>query len=306
MALILKWQWHFFSCSEEPWVRLMKILYGRNGGFFPANRPTVGGSPWLRILAAVHKLHRVNVVPKSTMRRKIGNGEDTCSWEDCWLGDTPLANRFPRLFALEGDSRCRVADKWNGRGWTWQWQRQLEGGRTYAEFQAMLELLENVRCSQDRDFWVWNINLDGVFTVAETRRWIDDLVLPVGHLKTRWCALVPRKVNIFIWRLLLDRIPTRERLSGRGFEIDSIMCPVCGMAPGQLVHLFSRYMQKFGNFLNRAKVQNDTWHILSRQISVLEPPIKITPHSNPNAPPPPSRRKRAFLDSHNPNTRLSP
>ncbi|KAL4570644.1 hypothetical protein LXL04_026303 [Taraxacum kok-saghyz] len=205
----------FFTSTEEPWVRLMKFIYGRTGGFFSPIRPTVGGSPWLRILAAVHKLHRVNVVPDSSLRRMIGNGEDTRFWDDRWLGDSLLADRFPRLFALEGDRRCLVADRWDGEGWTWQWQRPLAGGRTFADFQALLRLLENVRCSQDRDSWVWNISTDGGFTVADTRRWIDDLVLPVGQVNTRWCGLVPRKVNIFIWRLLLDQLPTRERLCGR-------------------------------------------------------------------------------------------
>ncbi|KAL4591888.1 hypothetical protein LXL04_004862 [Taraxacum kok-saghyz] len=209
MALILKWQWRFFNTPDASWVRLLKIFYGRNGGFFAPSRKAVGGSPWSRILATSNKLHRVDVVPHSTMRWKIGNRENTCFWEDCWIGDKPLSVRFPRLFALERDGRCTVADRWDA-------------------------------CSRSQDTWVWDISSDGHFSVAETRRWIDDLVLPVGQLKNRWCALVPRKVNIFIWRLLLDQLPTRQRLSGQGFEIESIMCPLCGQAPEHLLHLFCR------------------------------------------------------------------
>ncbi|GJT20177.1 RNA-directed DNA polymerase, eukaryota [Tanacetum coccineum] len=44
---------------------------------------------------------------------------------------------------------------------------------------------------------------------------------------TRWCKIIPRKVNIFMWRLLLDRLPHRLNLSSRGLDIDSILCPVC-------------------------------------------------------------------------------
>ena len=131
-----------------------------------------------------------------------------------------------------------MADRWDGHRWVWQWQRRLAGGRTGAELQALRELVENVACSQSQDSWVWGINSDGLFSVAETRRWIDDLVLPVGQLKTRWSVTVPHKVNIFIWRLLLEQLPTRARFSGQGFEIESIMCLVCGRAPEHLVHLF--------------------------------------------------------------------
>ncbi|KAL4567223.1 hypothetical protein LXL04_022799 [Taraxacum kok-saghyz] len=168
---------------------VIKIFYGSNGGFLTNRRLAVGGSPWSRILAAADKLHRVEVVPRSTLRRRIGDGADTRFWEDCWVGG----------------------------------------------------MLEDVRCTDSRDTWSWDISQDGVFTVAETKRWIDDLVLPVGTVQIRWCPLVPRKVNIFIWRLIIDTLPTRERLSSRGMEIQSIICPVCGMASEQLVHLFCRY-----------------------------------------------------------------
>ncbi|KAL4585523.1 hypothetical protein LXL04_010145 [Taraxacum kok-saghyz] len=138
----------------------------------------------------------------------------------------------------ETDRWCSVADRWDGNRWVWQWQRRLEGGRTGTELQALGELVDNVSCSLSQYSWVWGISSDGLFSVAETRRWIDDLVLPVGQLKTRWSVMVPHKVNIFIWRLLLDQLPTRARLSGRGFEIESIMCLVCGRAPEHLMHLF--------------------------------------------------------------------
>ncbi|GJY08582.1 hypothetical protein Tco_0375636 [Tanacetum coccineum] len=43
---------------------------------------------------------------------------------------------------------------------------------------------------------------------------------------TRWCTIIPRKVNIFMWRMLLDSLPHRLNLSSRGLDIDSILCPL--------------------------------------------------------------------------------
>ena len=114
----------------------------------------------------------------------------------------------------------------------------MVGGRTLSSLYEMCRLLGEVRCSDNPDAWKWGIGTNGDFSVAETRRWIDDIVLPVGVRKTRWCDLVPRKVNIFIWRLLLERIPTRVALSKRGLELPSIVCAVCGGAPESIVHLF--------------------------------------------------------------------
>ncbi|KAL4572915.1 hypothetical protein LXL04_019703 [Taraxacum kok-saghyz] len=195
MALILKWKWRFFTSPDDLWAQVIKTFYGSNGGFFTDRRPTVGGSPWSRILAATAKLHRVEVVPRLKLRRRIGDGRNT------------------------RDSDCRVADKWDGQRWSSSWQRELVRGRTVDDFVVLQWMLEDVHCTDSRDTWSWDISPDGIFTVADTRRWIDDLVIPVGAVQTRWCSLVPRKVNIFIWRLLLGALPTRERLSRWGLDI---------------------------------------------------------------------------------------
>ncbi|PWA84228.1 reverse transcriptase zinc-binding domain-containing protein [Artemisia annua] len=54
---------------------------------------------------------------------------------------------------------------------------------------------------------------------------------------TRWCSSLPRKVNIFMWRARLDKLPTRYNLSRKGIEIASIMCPVCGVSMESLSHV---------------------------------------------------------------------
>ncbi|GKC07706.1 RNA-directed DNA polymerase, eukaryota, reverse transcriptase zinc-binding domain protein [Tanacetum coccineum] len=92
-----------------------------------------------------------------------------------------------------------------------------------------LELEENCMLNERliSDMWSWNWREDGVFSVAATRLHIDHSILPSSSIETRWNKGLPRKVNIFIWRLRLDRLPTRLHLSKRGLEIDSILCPIC-------------------------------------------------------------------------------
>ena len=169
----------------------------------------------------------------------MGNGRDTLFWEVCWIGDRPLAARFPRLVALERNRNCMVADRWSVDGWTWEWQRPIVG-RSRSSLDDLLLVLADFRCGEASDGWRWKIGSDGVYTVGETRRWIDDIVLPVAAIKTRWCTGVPRKVSIFVWRVRLQRIPTRVALSGKCLEISSILCPICGLASESIHHLFGR------------------------------------------------------------------
>ncbi|GKC53288.1 RNA-directed DNA polymerase, eukaryota [Tanacetum coccineum] len=62
---------------------------------------------------------------------------------------------------------------------------------------------------------------------------------------TRWVKTVPIKINIFAWKVCLDRLPTRLNLSLRGLDIPSISCPICSSTGESCAHLlFSCSMAK--------------------------------------------------------------
>lgn len=44
---------------------------------------------------------------------------------------------------------------------------------------------------------------------------------------TIWNKLVPKKVNIFVWRALKGRLPVRVELDRRGIDLDSVLCACC-------------------------------------------------------------------------------
>ena len=54
-----------------------------------------------------------------------------------------------------------------------------------------------------------------------------------------------------IWRLILDRLPTRLNLSLRGLEISSIVCPICNTGMESVDHVF------FG-----CEVASNIWHLV--------------------------------------------
>ena len=61
------------------------------------------------------------------------------------------------------------------------------------------------------DAWEWDLGGDDGFSVKILRNKLE--VGSEGDAgrgdETGWCPLLPRKVNIFIWRTKLGRIPTR-------------------------------------------------------------------------------------------------
>ncbi|PWA64810.1 reverse transcriptase domain, Reverse transcriptase zinc-binding domain protein [Artemisia annua] len=64
-----------------------------------------------------------------------------------------------------------------------------------------------------------------------------DIIQPLAYVPTRWVKVVPIKINIFGWRVCLDKLPTRLELSLRGIDITSILCPLCSIAVESSSHL---------------------------------------------------------------------
>ena len=51
-----------------------------------------------------------------------------------------------------------------------------------------------------------------------------------------WNKLVPKKVNIFVWRALKGRLPVRKELDKSGIDLDSLLCPSCNNAVESCAH----------------------------------------------------------------------
>ncbi|KAL4577803.1 hypothetical protein LXL04_013917 [Taraxacum kok-saghyz] len=121
-----------------------------------------------------------------------------------------------------------------------------------------MQLLGDFRLSDSSDGWRWEIASDGVFSVAETREWIDNQLLLGGDLATRWSMVVPRKVNIFIWKLRLNILSTRFTISARGLDIPSIMCLICRSEAETVDHVFWR-----------CAIAKDIWMKMFRWLQIL-------------------------------------
>ncbi|XP_024640724.1 uncharacterized protein [Medicago truncatula] len=124
--------------------------------------------------------------------RSLGDGSNVLFWMDVWVGELLLRDRFRRLYdlsVLKGESvaSMRVLG-WEEEGEAWRWRRRLWAWEEELVGELRL-LLQNVSFQVHLDHSVMSISL--------------------------WHKEVPLKVVLFAWRLLRDRLPTKDNLHRR-------------------------------------------------------------------------------------------
>ena len=92
---------------------------------------------------------------------------------------------------------------------------------------VLIEVISHVTYDDRPDSWECGIDPVEGFTVNYIRRFIDPKILKEGVHETRWCKLVLIKLNINLWRTILDRLSTRNNLVIRGIDLNSMLCPLC-------------------------------------------------------------------------------
>nr|GEX45148.1 RNA-directed DNA polymerase, eukaryota [Tanacetum cinerariifolium] len=85
---------------------------------------------------------------------------------------------------------------------------------------------------------VYLLDIDKGFTVASVRHMIDARFLDVSPTAARWIRDIPIKVNVFLWRLSLNKLPSMMNLEKKGIDVDSILCPICNDDVETVNHLF--------------------------------------------------------------------
>ncbi|KAF5808467.1 putative reverse transcriptase zinc-binding domain-containing protein [Helianthus annuus] len=104
--------------------------------------------------------------------------------------------------------------------------------------------LSGMNLSDSNDSWKWSLNAEDGFSVKSLRGLIAKPASNKDGCNIGWCSWLPKKVNIFCWRLALDRLPTRMgmALAQQGINIGSSSCPLCSEAEESSDHLFSNCM----------------------------------------------------------------
>jgi hypothetical protein len=181
----------------------------------------------------------------------LGDGTDIGFWRDKWIGPEPLCYRYAALFdkSTQKDYTISMMGQWENEIWQWNfdWSDALTNDELaiFLELFMLLEQVYPILANSDRRRW--SPNAAGMFTVKPTYiylmyRSVSEQLEPSLEqaLKKVWKANVPSKVGIFGWRLLLDRLPTREALFRKGIITNTLdsCCVFCLNEEEDAQHVF--------------------------------------------------------------------
>ncbi|GJT46136.1 RNA-directed DNA polymerase, eukaryota, reverse transcriptase zinc-binding domain protein [Tanacetum coccineum] len=217
--------------------RSFKAYHGQEGGFRYKWFVSFKGI-WANIVGTSNFLHSKGIILSNTFRFKAGCGTRIRFWKDIWVGETPLFTRYNRLYHLDQDKDCLIIDRINNGQWSWNWSRTNLGVRNLAYLCDMLNEIGQLNIDVNEDTCTWSLGPNGTFTVKDARYRIDQNILPTLAHATTWDKSIPRKVNVFMWRLSLDRLPHRLNLSSRGMDIPTISCRSCNANVESGNHIF--------------------------------------------------------------------
>ncbi|XP_071704228.1 uncharacterized protein [Rutidosis leptorrhynchoides] len=107
---------------------------------------------------------------------------------------------------------------------------QEPSGRAGGELQSLSELILGVVLNAEKkDSWRWAPGSNGIFTTKDLSDMINLRILPTSdaNCETLHNNLVPKKVEVFVWRAKKSRLPVLVKLDKRGVDRNSVRCPLC-------------------------------------------------------------------------------
>ncbi|GJY60414.1 RNA-directed DNA polymerase, eukaryota, reverse transcriptase zinc-binding domain protein [Tanacetum coccineum] len=238
ISLLFKWIWRFLSQPSDLWVKVIKIIYELNGGIFDGSVPGSSKSTWGAILSSIKHLKQKGIDLLSLCIQKLGNGVSTWFWEDTWCGDQSLKAQFPRIYLLDTDRGCNIANRLSLPDWSTALRRQPRGGAESCQFSMLQSVIRDVILSDEQDSWQWSLDDSVGFSVSSVRSLIDAHILDVSSTATRWNPCIPIKVNVFLWRLLLNKLPSRVNLDRKDIDVVLILCLICQLDVKTANHIF--------------------------------------------------------------------
>ncbi|CAJ2651419.1 unnamed protein product [Trifolium pratense] len=226
LALLSKWKWRFLNHDNAIWADLLRYRYGHLPSLLLSGidiTPGAHSSLWWRDIISLGRR-----MSDSWFKSNIS----------CCVGNEAIKN-------------VKVSERLRGNGlvplWRWNWSESLSvnEAKQLTELQGLFDgfsLHDN-----NHDQWRWIPDSNGLFTVKSCYTYLLNLrkvELQDAHvleaIQRLWKSDVPSKVNVFGWRLLLNRLPTRAALHHRGILTNhhELSCVFCFQQAEDENHLF--------------------------------------------------------------------
>jgi hypothetical protein len=107
---------------------------------------------------------------------------------------------------------------WDGNGRAWVWRRRLHAWEEESVGECVALLCNIILQDSVQDSWRWTLNPNHGYSVKEAYRYITDsgAMVDRSQVDDVWSNHIPSKVSLLGWRLLRNRLPTKDNLVRRG------------------------------------------------------------------------------------------
>lgn len=230
----LKRVWNYFSSGESLWSRwLSNNVFNRHSYWTMESTA--------RLSATVQNMISMKLTVEYFLRCAIGDGRSASFWFDWWTDMGPLMSAIgptgPRDLRLPISSRVSEATNDDGN-----WQ--LPPARSYAveTLQIVLSTMPPPSPSRGKDYYLWRSgysSYDKKFSTKKTWEQIRVAAEPVPWVNLVWFKEEIPRCSFITWLSVLQRLPTRDRLSSWGMNIPT-QCMLCTLEEETHDHLFFR------------------------------------------------------------------
>jgi predicted DNA-binding protein len=94
------------------WKKVLVARYGtevRHKVHWLNHATSYRSSAWWREICRLDVMEDESWFARNVVR-KVGKGDSTRFWLDCWMGIVPLCEQFPRLFSISTHKMAMICD----------------------------------------------------------------------------------------------------------------------------------------------------------------------------------------------------
>ncbi|KAL0730180.1 hypothetical protein Bca4012_026273 [Brassica carinata] len=265
-ACCLRLIWLLFFKPDSVWVSWFKevILKGSVTNFWTTNP-----SPKYSWLA--NKLLKLRSMAYPLIHLRIQNGECGRFWIDNWSPFWRLQDFLEGGRSRQGiPQQATLASLYCNGSWS------LPPARSDRHLQV-LSYITTIQFTEEHDFYEWEINgkVKGKFSTGGVYHYLRGNIDEVGCAKSVWPQRHIPKHSFHTWLVVLNRIPTRDKLISWGIQISPI-CLLCNNCDETRDHLFWDCNFAFGHWTmiaNRCRIGPlRGWEASLNQMISLPPP----------------------------------
>ncbi|XP_058775768.1 uncharacterized protein LOC131650044 [Vicia villosa] len=252
IALLSKWKWRILSEEEVVWRSILVSRYGEvKKKVLIGDKSVVhkSDSIWWRDIIIVDNYSSLfyhNFA--GAVECNVGNGTDTPFWYCNWAATLPLRHAFPELFASAAQEFIFVAVAASGQYQGWNGDVVLRDSSVVSSihWQELYAVTSHISLRErSKDSFVWLKSSDGVFSVRSCYDWFFSKLSgpPINSNVAKACSFLwkvkaPSKFIIFGWRVIHNRIATKDLLHKRGIlDVNNLQCVFCSSEEDSLPHI---------------------------------------------------------------------